>query len=337
MLKMNNSENLDVRLYMAPLRGVTTAPYRNLFADWFGGVDVALAPFISADGISRMKRAVFTDVLPENNSAPPLIPQLIGKTPEGLLAACEVLRDLGYGEVNWNLGCPWPFVIRKRRGSGLLPHPDHICAVLDRIVPLAGCRISIKARLGTDRPDQLVGILPALDSYPLSGIVIHPRTAGQMYQGSVDLDAFADCLEATRHDVIYNGDIRTGEDFRLLSGRFSGVRGWMLGRGLVADPFLAAEIRCEPVKKCADAIRCFHDELYGSYRERLQRPRSLLGRMKELWFYLSQSFSEGPAMLRDVQRSQSTRQYESVVDAFFNRRPAVQGLRPSPVQPSISD
>jgi len=312
---------------MAPLRGVTTAPYRSIFARHFSGIDFAVAPFISADGVSRIRRSHFADVLPENNSGMPVVPQLIGKTPEGMLAACRALCDLGYREVNWNLGCPWPFVIRKQRGSGLLPHPDRIRAVLEHVVPQADCRISIKVRLGTDRTDQLYDAIPVLNEFPLSKIIIHPRTARQMYEGKVDLEAFAACLREIKHAVVYNGDIRTAEDVHRLAGSFPNVHEWMLGRGLVADPFLAAEIKGEKAQRNVETIRRFHAELYSCYRESLKHHRSVLGKMKELWFYLSQSFREGSATLRLIQRSQTLQGYESVVDGFFERRPAIEGLR----------
>lgn len=307
-------------LYMAPLRGVNIAPYRNVFARHFTGVDMAVAPFISADGLTRVKRAHVADVLPENNTGIPLIPQLIGKTPEGLLGMCNMLCDLGYTEVNWNLGCPWPFVIRKHRGSGLLPHPDRIRAVLEHVVPRAGCRLSVKVRLGVNHPDQLLAVVPVLNDYPLSEVIIHARTARQMYEGLVDLDAFAACLRELKHAVVYNGDIRSAEDCHRLAGRFPQVHRWMLGRGLVANPLLAAEIKGYPSTGRVAALQRFHDELFDGYKERLRGPRSVLGKMKELWFYLSQSFCDGPEVLKRIQRSKTLTQYETIVDAYFGER-----------------
>jgi tRNA-dihydrouridine synthase B len=309
-------------LMLAPMRGLTGNIYRDVFARRFGGIDRAMAPFIATVKPDKIKPSLMRDIDPECNPSLPVIPQLIGNDPDDFLAMAEVVAALGHEELNWNLGCPWPMVVKRKRGSGVLAHPELIEAMLDRVAGHARYRLSLKVRLGVGRADQLLELVPLINRYPLSEVIIHPRTASQMYAGTPDLDMFARCLETITHPVVYNGDINSVADFKRLSERFPSVRRWMIGRGLLVDPFLALAIRGDHSAGDGDVarIRSFLDELYDCYREQLSGPGPVLGRMKELWVYQSQWFVDGPRNTKKIQRSQTLAQYERAVDAFFAGR-----------------
>ena len=125
----------NIILYLAPLRGFTEYIYRNAFSRHFDGFDIAVAPFIPTMSDARLKRKNLKDVLPENNHDMPVIPQIIGNNAEDFILLASRLYDLGYETVNWNLGCPFPMVAKKQRGSGLLPHPDKIETFLEETIP----------------------------------------------------------------------------------------------------------------------------------------------------------------------------------------------------------
>ena len=239
------------QLYMAPLRGVTDHWFRTLFAEHFGGFDLAVAPFISSKQDNVMKRSYVKDLLPEHNQVLPVIPQILSKSAGDFVALANFLYDLGYPNVNWNLGCPYPMVASKKRGSGLLPHTDMIQEFLEDALPRLKGALSIKLRLGYRTAEELLRLIPVLNAFPLTEVIVHPRTGIQLYTGTVDLDAFAQALPLLSPPVVYNGDIRTREDFLFLSRRFPGVTRWMLGRGAIADPFLPAAIQTgiEPADK----------------------------------------------------------------------------------------
>ena len=135
-------------LYLAPLRGFTEYIYRNAFSRHFGGFDVAVAPFIPTMTDARLKKKHLRDVMPENNQAMPVIPQIIGNKAADFILLAKRLFDQGYETVNWNLGCPFPMVAKKQRGSGLLPYPQKIEAFLEATISAIPNRLSIKARLG---------------------------------------------------------------------------------------------------------------------------------------------------------------------------------------------
>lgn len=223
--------------------GITDRLYRKAFAQHFTGVDLAVAPFISSVQARSIKRAYLKDILPENNQSLQVIPQILSNNPDDFLFLANTIFDLGFKEVNWNLGCPSPTVINKKRGSGLLPFPELIDRFLDQVMPHLAGGLSIKLRLGRYHSHEIETLLPILNRYPLTELILHPRLGAQLYSGSVDLEAFAYFFSHTQHRVTYNGDIKTVNDFTMLRQRFPGIDSWMIGRGLLSDPFLAAGIR----------------------------------------------------------------------------------------------
>lgn len=314
-------------LSLAPLRGVTLCDFRRTLGEQFRGVDWALTPFIALGAPGRVKPALLSDLLPENNGPIPTIPQIIGKDPAALRDMIRALRDLGYTHVNLNCGCPWKFVAKKGRGSGLPENPDAFERMLE-----AGCTelpdgFSIKIRLGYATTETLAARIPLINRYPLRAVIIHPRTGVQMYDGMVDLDAFARVLPAFRAPVIYNGDIFTPDDALRLLQRFPTVQGLMLGRGLCRNPALAEEIVAAAAAgtsaaPCRDAtfrerVAAFARTLEARYEAKLFGPAPLMGRLKELWGYLHATFETGDAGLRRIQRARTLPEMREAIRALI--------------------
>jgi tRNA-dihydrouridine synthase B len=304
-------------LCLAPMRGLTGRTYRSVHERHFGGFDRAFAPFIPTVKGERVKPRLLRDVEPDPTIRTPLVPQIIGRDPDDMLLLLRAFADLGYAGANWNLGCPWPQVTRKRRGSGLLPYPDMVCAILDRVMAETPIAFSVKLRLGKDDPAEICSLLPRLDAYPLSEVIIHPRTATQMYEGTADVEAFEGCLPLTRHTVCYNGDIFCRARFERLRARFPSVRHWMLGRGPLRDPFLPLRLRGASLTDESRRVRAFHDDLCAQYQELLGGGSPILGRMKELWSYLSCSFDHPERVFKLVRKTQRIVHYEEAVEQVF--------------------
>lgn len=311
-----------LHLCLAPLRGVTGRAFRQTFVRHFSGLDRAVTPFLSTLQGSRIRPAHLAEILPAHNAGLPLVPQVIGKSPDELHTLLAAIRGLGYACADLNAGCPWPFVVKKGRGAGLLRD----AAVLRRMLE-AGCAampdgFSIKVRLGIDTPDLLASRLDLLNEFPLREVTIHARTARQMYAGTVDLRAFGDCLARCRHPVVYNGDIRTPQDLARLSVAFPSVAGWMIGRGLVADPFLAERIRGATGPRDLARLKAFLDDYLAASQQELFGPAALLGRLKELWSYLHVSLAGGDRLWKTIRVSRRVEEYRPAVDAWFERAPA---------------
>ncbi len=302
-------------LILAPLRGVTGLRFRQAFQAHLTGLDRAVAPFIATVQGPRVKPEILRGVDPAAQPAGlPLIPQVIGKDPAQLRVMLRAMRALGYADIDLNAGCPWPFVAKKGRGAGLLRDEASLAAMLE-----AGCEelgpghFSLKVRLGLDDATLLPRRLPLIQSFPLRELCVHPRTAKQMYEGAVDLETFARVAEACRLPLVYNGDIRTLGDFRRLSARFPGIRRWMLGRGLVANPFLAESIRADTDTRVLARFQAWHADLLERYAADAPGDHALLGHLKELWAYLAPTFRDGRRLWDALKLTRTRAEFERVL------------------------
>jgi len=307
-------------LYLAPIRGLTDALFRDVLYTHFKGFDAAIAPFINPQHKSLYEDKTITDVLPENNTLCPVIPQLLHTYPDDFLVLANRLADLGYTHVNWNLGCPAPMIARKKRGSGLLPFPEEILETLSRIMAKITIELSIKTRLGFHSTSETQALIPEFNKFSLKEIIIHARLGKQLYKGVTDPDSFETCLQLSKHETVYNGDINDIDTFRTLAARFPTVNRWMLGRGALGNPFLAEEIKGYPLQsqeKRIARLSFFHEELYGRYEKRLSGPSHLLGRFKHLWAYLITSFPGREKTLKKILKSRTKEAYLNAVRPLF--------------------
>jgi tRNA-dihydrouridine synthase B len=310
----------DLKLYMAPIRGVTDHVFRNAFAEHFGGFDLAVAPFIPSKRDNSVKKKYVRDLWPENNPAMPVIAQILSNAATDFVILANYIYDLGYQTVNWNLGCPYPMVANKKRGSGLLPHTDRIHEFLEYAIPRLKGYLSIKLRLGWQTHEDIFRLIPVLNQFPVKELIIHPRTGIQRYHGKPDLDALDQCLGQVHHPVVYNGDIRTLGDFRRLSLRFGNLDRWMIGRGAIADPFLPMTIKAgkNDVRDRAYLMKRFHDTLVDRYMVILDGPGHVLNKMKGLWQYFSLFFPDCGTALKKIKKSRTPEQYRERVEMLFD-------------------
>lgn len=307
-------------LILAPLRGFTDAVFRNAFRRHFQGVDEAVAPFVTSIKGRRIKPSHLQDLAPADNRTMPVVPQILSNNPDEFLCLANTLFDLGYREINWNLGCPFPMVAKKMRGSGLLPHPDRIDRILDKTLHGFSGTLSVKTRLGRLSSDEMDRLIPVFNRYPLARVIVHPRTGVQMYAGNVDLKAFEVCLTHISHPVVYNGDINTLAMFQLLESRFPAVSGWMLGRGLIGNPFLPEMIQSGTRCICNRKTRFekFHDDLVSGYCRQFSGPGHVLDRMKGFWRYFSAEFPDGRRIVKRIRKTDSLDRYRQAVTAVFS-------------------
>ncbi len=314
---------MKAKLILAPIRGVTTALYRSVYTKHFTGFDETLTPFIPTTKGVKISTSHLSDILPEKKKKSlPATPQLIGNSANDFIRMANHIHKLGYDTINWNLGCPFPTVVNKKRGAGLLPYPSRLKTFLNKVIPELKCELSIKVRLGLQNPDELVSLIPLFNNYPIKELIIHPRTANQGYSGIVDLRRYETCLALSSIPIVYSGDITDRGFFLYLRRMFPKTSAWMLGRGVLINPFLPSLLKSDKIvssyKQPITKIKRFHDELYKKYQKALSGPTPLLGRMKELWFYMSQSFNDGKKLLKKIQKTTKIEKYENVVDTFFS-------------------
>ena len=310
-------------LSVAPLRGITNSTFRNVYASLFEGIDYALAPFVSATAGKKVNLSVLKDILPDKNTAMPLIPQIIGANPADVKMMLNVIhQELGYNRININMGCPHKPIVSKGRGAGFLKKSDSIWKMLDTICEDANFEITLKTRLGYDDPTQILGLIPRFNEYPISELILHTRTATQMYKGETYPEIFAQCMNISKIPLVYNGDIFCLDDYTKLKEMLPKCNSWMIGRGLVANPFLPSEIKTGKLVADSEKLAImeeFHSRLFTAYKNILFGPAHLLGKMKEYWGYMADDMPNGQKLLIKLRRANTVDSYRHTIYKYFNK------------------
>ena len=308
-----------IRLSLGPFQGITDAPFRNVFKKHFGGIDNFYTPFFTGIQKEHAKNLQVEEIDPLYNDVKTLTPQILSIDAEEILRFASQCKELGYNEINLNMGCPFPRVANKKRGCGLLPYPEKIEALLGRVFEKIDVKFSVKCRLGYFDPDEIVPVIDIFNQYPLSELIIHPRIGKQLYKGEADVQRFAELIPMVKAPLVYNGDIVSVKSFKDIREQVRPVNEFMLGRGLLANPFLAEEIKTISPSNQTRTER-LHNYVIDLYEDRLRHAGGspkVLGRMKELWSYLMYSFDEPQDIWRKIKKINALKEYEEAVETVF--------------------
>ncbi len=306
-------------LYLAPFQGITTRVFREIFTRHFPETDKLFTAFFTGINNEKSLRSRQKELEKTSHNGVPVIPQILSKEAAEIRLFGKLCHDMGFSEINWNLGCPFPRVARKMRGSGLLPYPEKITGILETTLPSLPVKLSVKCRLGYHNADEIVTLLPVFNKFPLSEIIVHARLGIQMYKGNTDTITFQKVLQQSVHQVVYNGDIFSPEDFENSQQQFPQVNHWMLGRGLLADPFLPGQLKGIPVPdQPLGVIRKYVDDLYYAYRKAFNDSLRTINVMKEFWSYLSLSFDRPERVFGKIKKCNSFDAYEDAVNFALN-------------------
>ena len=143
-----------MKLYLAPLEGITSYIYRKALYQCFDGFDKYFIPFIRAKQNLNFSGREKKDISLENNSGMYAVPQILSRNADDFLRTANQLKEYGYQEVNLNLGCPSKTVVTKGCGAGFLTRPDELEQFLDRIFSKTDMKISVKTRLGMEDAEE---------------------------------------------------------------------------------------------------------------------------------------------------------------------------------------
>lgn len=317
-----------MKLYFAPLEGIATHIYRRAFHQCFSGIDKFYTPFLSPSEHCTIHPREKKEILPGNNAGMETVPQILTNKPEYFIRTAHELKEVyGYEEVNLNLGCPSGTVVSKGKGAGFLARKDELHRFLEEIFVAPEVRISVKTRLGMEEPEEFFDLLPMFNEYSLHELIIHPRVKKEGYKGVPHWDVFAEAVKESRNPLCYNGDIRTLSDYRRMKEAFPPVGRLMIGRGLLANPMLAEQIKEYEVNTdavleiTADVARLqnFHDKLYAAYRAEMQGDINVLFKMKEFWVHFGMQFPEKEKCLKQIRKADRLSIYEAAVRQIFQK------------------
>ena len=304
-----------MRFYLAPMEGITTYIYRNAYQKYYGCIDTYYTPFVAN---RRLKSRELADVLPDNNKALPLVPQILTNQADVFLEITSQLYDMGYDEVNLNLGCPSGTVVAKHRGAGFLEDQRELEKFLDIIYEKSPVSISIKTRLGIDSLYEWEDLLIMYKRFPIKELIIHARTLSQGYNGTPSLEAFKMAQDTLTCPLCYNGDITDITSYQKLIEACPDTKAVMLGRGAIADPILPQILTADNfAEEASGTFRSFHDEILEGYREYMSGDQPVLYKMKELWTFRSQYIDIDKKVLKKICKAQSINAYQSIVNDFL--------------------
>ena len=310
-----------MKLYFAPLEGITGHLYRNTFHEFFGKeIDKYFSPFIVPTQGTSVKSRTIRDILPENNEGIPLVPQILSNNAESFIALSEYLSELGYDEVNLNLGCPYGTVVAKGRGSGMLEDTRKLDQFLDEI--FEGCEgkigISVKTRIGLDSENEWEDLLTVYNQYPVKELIIHPRIQKDFYRNHPRMEAYDLACKESRNPICYNGDIFTKKDYLSFCERYPDTDRIMIGRGFLTNPGLLLEIRGGK-GMTKDEFHGFHDRLYEEYRKLMGEDKNTLFKMKEFWNYAQYLFDGqiSQKYIKKIRKAKRGVEYETAVEELL--------------------
>lgn len=307
-----------MQIYFAPMEGVTGFLFRNAHKKYFGGVDKYYAPFLSPGKDQTFTKKAIRDLLPENNDGVNLVPQLMTCKAEEFLPAAEKLAQMGFCEVNLNLGCPSGTVTAKGKGAGFLAKPRELDWFLDEIFSKTTVPISIKTRLGMKDPEEFEPILEIYEQYPICELTIHPRVREEFYRGRARVEDFEKALTKTRLPLCYNGDLFRVDDILRFAEYHPQVPAVMAGRGLIGDPALARRAKGGPSATKAE-LEAFQREIYEGYCREFGNRKNAMLRMKELWFYLIHLFEDNEKLAKKIKKAGDPDEFESQIAAVFRQ------------------
>lgn len=297
--------------YLAPLEGITTYVYRNAFHRYFGPMDGYFTPFIVPHKDKRFNTRELKELSLEHNEGLYVVPQLLTNQAEDFLVTANEIANMGYREINLNLGCPSKTVVTKKKGSGFLAFPDELDRFLDAIFSKADFEISVKTRIGKDSADEFTELLRIYNQYPIKELTIHPRVQTDYYNNQPNLDAFEFAYHESKNPICYNGDIGSMEDVNALQERFPNLSSVMIGRGLIANPGMLNGMKRE-------SLYVFHQMIFEEYIRISSGDRNVLFKMKELWFYMISLFEDAEKIGKKIKKCERLKEYEEVVRILFD-------------------
>ncbi|PKQ65110.1 hypothetical protein BZG02_04575 [Labilibaculum filiforme] len=310
-----------MKISLAPLQGYTDWVFRQAYDKCIGGIDEFYTPFLVLQNSGEIRTSHKREVEPFVERNKSLVPQFLAGSVAEFQFFETYFSDLGYKKMNWNLGCPFPLVTRKKKGSGLLPFPEIIKDILENAYS-GKIDLSIKMRLGLEEKSEILAVLDVIKQFNIDEVIVHPRIGKQMYKGSADRDYFQELQNGFNKSMGFNGDISTLEDFESLHAQFPKLNHVMLGRGVLKDYWLPAKIKGIEIPTVAirkKALRNMHDEIFSTYASFLSGDTQILQKVKPFWEYFSAHFEEERKVFKGIKKSGGLKKYHEAVAFAFQQ------------------
>ena len=306
-------------IYLAPMEGVTTHIYRRIFNKYYKGPDKFFTPFLSPNQTKSFQMKELEEIDSEKNEGMVTVPQLLCANADHFIWACKEIAERGYGEVNFNLGCPSNTVVTKKKGSGFLYYPDELDAFFEKVfegIEGLGVKISVKTRLGKHDPAEFKRILEIYNRYPIKELIVHPRIQKDFYKGGIRKEWLDYAYENSKNPLCINGDINTTEDLKNNEALYPLAAAFMLGRGLIARPYLFTD---GDALKDKASFKAFNTELLEAYSSRMSGDFSILCKLKELWYYMLPALDLSKEDEKRLKKTTKVAEYRCLINELIEK------------------
>ena len=301
-----------MKLYFAPMEGITSYTFRNTHDEIFGGCDEYFAPFIVPSENERISRKTLRDIIKDNNRVP-LRAQVLCSSGKAFVQFAERVKYAGFDEVNLNLGCPSGTVIKKGRGAGALKDLDALDSMLSYIFANTNAKVSVKTRTGFYSHEEFDEIMKVFNRHPICELIIHPRVREEYYKGVPNIQTFDRAYNNSSLPICYNGNIFSKEDYERIVEKYPNLSGVMIGRGAIINPALFREIKGgSPLT--TEELLTFSRLLETRYMEVLKSEAYTIHRLKEIWIFIMQNFPEGKKILKAIKKANKLTDLNSAIE-----------------------
>lgn len=294
-------------IQLAPMLGLIDAPFMNAIAE-VGGFDEIFAPYMLANERSIPKPQVLARRFSGISKSVNLVPQLLSNNADAFVAMANILNDLGYTKVNWNMGCPIKFVVSRNRGAALLRDLETLERLLDSTIGRLKAELSVKIRIGFNSPDEFPKIISVFNKFKFNELIVHARTAGQQYGGEPYRQAFIESAGNSLNPIVYNGDINSAADANI---SLPNLKGYMIGRGAIANPHIGLQIKGLPT----DDVPTFSQ--FAAEITHWYCAHNSLNRLKELWKYFVKAFDNSNEVFAKLQTINDSEKFCEAVASLW--------------------
>jgi nifR3 family TIM-barrel protein len=230
------------RVILAPLCGVTTAPFRRICLEH--GADMVVTEMISSEAMTRGKAEDCKAIRGLDTDQGPLSIQIFGGDPVRMGETAARLSELQPVYLDMNFGCPVKKIVNGNGGSAVLKDIDLLGRICREVVRRSTVPVSAKIRAGWDKPtgERVREYAAVIEDAGVSMLSLHARTRSQGFSGAADWDLIAEAKRAVSIPVVGNGDVRSAADVVRMR-EHTRCDAVMIGRAAIGNPWVFDEVK----------------------------------------------------------------------------------------------